>query len=838
MTITANDIKLLASARMVDATDGGGQMTGTPLQDGAENNVWPDISSLNFTQGALQLRKVYAAVLQAGTDTYLGAHAVIDDLPDDSDVAAVLMPATTSLQTVADLAVGLNAGGEGFGFAGAAHTTAAVASGASTVPVASVRAPLIPRTVLADAVAGNLVADGAQPTVVAWVPSGQTVAMLPSGLNRLQASLPPGARLRPGSLAGSFTAPGGAGTVACRPDGQATLSATGYSRAFIYDGVQGYAEGGGSDAFAGLTDIVITAEVLVQVQLPQRTIRFPVVDGQVAYSLQLPVGTAVNSEALSYTMATPVSTGLQFASPVTNGGASAQAGRETLQATTIALYGLQQVVTGSFATVNFASIDRSTGVLQLVLPAPAKAGTTIDVTFADSSTTPLLPAALVSGGLFASGSASVTPGAGLELVGAAFSIAGGEAGLSLLGGVVRNSANTVRGSASAAGVITIPGNDGLSLTHWYAAQFDPAYGVSGIAATLPTALAPATLEITGETALGAAFTATASASGVFSTAHVTGTYDRATGALDLTFAASTKLRSLAYSATRQSPQAVFAPLWGIDPTQFADDGTVPVLRAGQIVVLRHTASVAPATYANGNTINCGRTGLADVRLVGADGVSIKTGWSANLATGLVTVADISGWAQPVTVRHAIEHMAIVLSVPNAGAVVLSRAVDREFPAGSVLASALPLGDMQARAGQAFAQESWTGVWQDTRIGAAVAAQYQQAANPITVRNDGAVTERWAIVFNTSTTFRLIGETLGQIAVGDINTTFAPANPATGQPYFTIQATGWGAWSAGNVLRFNTTGANAPIWAARVVLPSAPSTAPDSILLAIRGDIDA
>jgi len=72
----------------------------------------------------------------------------------------------------------------------------------------------------------------------------------------------------------------------------------------------------------------------------------------------------------------------------------------------------------------------------------------------------------------------------------------------------------------------------------------------------------------------------------------------------------------------------------------------------------------------------------------------------------------------------------------------------------------------------------------------------------------------------------------------VNSVFAPINPATGVPYFTIAAAGWGVWSAGNVLRLNTYGANAPVWAARVTLPSAPSSTPDSLTIAVRGDIDA
>lgn len=838
MTITVSDIKLLASARMVDALDGGGRMTGNAVQDGAENNVFPDIGSvIDRAQGALQFRKLYPAVLNAGTDTLLGAHVLLDDLADDPTVSAVLMPSAGPNEEVSDLTAALNSAGENYGFRGASATTAEVADGASTVPLATTRAVLIPKTVLATAVAGDLVADGAQPTVVAWESAGRTVALAVSGFYLVPATSIGSGRLRPGSVTGTFTHASGAGTASSTADGMVTLTAPGYSRTATLDGYARSFYGSGSIAGDGLSALNLTAEVLVDVALPKQTLRYPVVDGQLTYVLALPPGTALNSESVAFTLATP----LPIIGSVTSsaGGADVALGKETMVARTIL-----ELPTGAPAivrpTVNYAYVNRATGVLTMVLPAPLKTGTDIVVTFAEGgNTTAVAPAALVSSGLFTGGSATATPGAGLELAAAAFDIVGGEAGLSLLQGVVRNASGTVRGSASAAGVLTIPGNDGRTITNWYAVQTDPNYGVTRVDAALPDSIDADTLVITGLTSLGASFSATANSAGVFATAHVTGTYNAATGALSLVFAASTKLRSLAYAATQQSPQTAFAPLWGLDAGSFAADGTVPVIRAGNIGVLRHTAAVAAATYANTNTVNVGRLNLSDVRVVGSNGVSIPNGWTVNLATGVLTVNDISGWAQPVTVRHTIEHAAMILSVPNSGAAVLGRAVTRAFPAGSVLSTALLLGDFQARAGASFSQESWTTVWSDTRIGSAIAPQYQQVSNPIAVTNAGAITERWAIIFTSSTTFRLIGESVGQIATGDINSNFSPINPATSVPYFTILATGWGSgWSNGNVLRLDTTGANGPVWAARAVIPSAPSSTPDSITIAVRGDIDA
>lgn len=393
-----------------------------------------------------------------------------------------------------------------------------------------------------------------------------------------------------------------------------------------------------------------------------------------------------------------------------------------------------------------------------------------------------------------------------------------------------------------------------------------------------------------------------------------------------------------------------------DPGQIMIDGgavlpagVAAAFRGGDGLVIHHTAALAAASYANGNTVNMGRTGLASVRLIGADGRSISTGWTVNLSTGVATVVDITGWSQPVVWRHTIEEVLacertwlpevrggstgsttsiatapFVLSIgltmfcgrsnvgrlqviskdglditgavingfaafakdlvagtvtfnsligqsaaqaafitshspvtlvssgsytaprtPSApqstpGRITFNRPLTKAFPAGTLISSMLLLGDLQARVGAAFSQQAWTSVWADARIGDAIGAQYQQLLNPIAVSNRGAVTERWALIFLTSTTFKVVGEALGQIATGDVNTNLAPVNPAaSGAPYFTLAAVGWGlGWAAGNVLRFNTFGANGPVWGGRCTLPSTPDSTPDSVTFAARGDQNA
>lgn len=256
-------------------------------------------------------------------------------------------------------------------------------------------------------------------------------------------------------------------------------------------------------------------------------------------------------------------------------------------------------------------------------------------------------------------------------------------------------------------------------------------------------------------------------------------------------------------------------------------GRVPYVLAGDTATLWNEAATTPATYSAGNTVNVGRTDLDQMALVDSAGVEVMrwlaggptpTGGFAtvNLSTGVLTFVTVAGLAQPCFVRHRIAHRSAVDTV-GARTVTLATALTRTFPAGSVLATHLPLGDVQARALNTFGQQAFTNVWSDTLIGSAAPTQYTGA---ITVTNQGAETDRWALIFTAANAFKLYSERLGLVASGSTTATFAPLNPATGAPYFSLATTGWSSdILVSSVFRFNTTGAAPPVWVVQCIKPS-------------------
>lgn len=298
--------------------------------------------------------------------------------------------------------------------------------------------------------------------------------------------------------------------------------------------------------------------------------------------------------------------------------------------------------------------------------------------------------------------------------------------------------------------------------------------------------------------------------------------------------------SIRYTAVAYSYLPLNAELIGVDPVRLPSDGKVPIFRVGAMAVVGNTQKVAPFTPTNGQVVNLGRTRLSRAVVRDSAGKAVYLGYSVDLEAGLLTFTDVSTMAKPVTIEHRVEDMAVISDAQISGDLTFTRRITHEYPiSGSYVSSALEYGDRYAHVSTVFDQATWDGVtWSDSASGAAATGTYNTALAPIVVTNAGASTERWALRFTSATAFQIIGEHVGVIGTGDINTDCAPINPATGQPYLTIKALGWGSgWAAGNILRINTQGALCPAWVVRTIQPGIESGTDYSFDLLTRGDVD-
>ncbi|WOP15764.1 hypothetical protein [Ottowia sp. SB7-C50] len=298
--------------------------------------------------------------------------------------------------------------------------------------------------------------------------------------------------------------------------------------------------------------------------------------------------------------------------------------------------------------------------------------------------------------------------------------------------------------------------------------------------------------------------------------------------------------TLRYSIVSFVYLPIDAELLGIDPTALPPDGRVVVFRPGELLVAAKTISGPAFAPSAGQTYNVGTTRLSLVRVLGPDGVAVEDGYSVNLNAGTVTFDNITGWPAQVTVYARQEVYRRIAEVRIDGTVRLTQPLGIELGVADVVSSALRQGDLFSRISRVYDQQTWNGTtWANGLSGDAAVGTYNTAANPIEINNLGGITERWALRFRSdATTFDLIGQHLGQVASGTKNADFSPINPASGAPYFTVRAAGWGnGWVAGNTLFIDTVGASFPVDVIRSVQPSSPGGGNYSFLLEQRGDVD-
>ncbi|UVB01341.1 hypothetical protein [Acinetobacter lwoffii] len=301
--------------------------------------------------------------------------------------------------------------------------------------------------------------------------------------------------------------------------------------------------------------------------------------------------------------------------------------------------------------------------------------------------------------------------------------------------------------------------------------------------------------------------------------------------------------SVRYNAVAYTYIPLDSEILGLSATRLPIDGRVPIFRVGGIgIVSSSKAQELPSAIA-GTTYDLNDQRISWAELEDANGTKVSVDlYTVDYDYGRVTLGGdfvLGNLVMPLMVKYRYQDMGLIRDVQINGQLTFTKPLTHNYDAvDTIVGSALVIGDMQARYTRKFVQGSWSNVWVDEPTGAGILANYNDSLYPFHVTNKGAIQERWALIFTDAQSFRCVGEYSGQIGTGTTNADYAPINPVTGVPYFTIKKEGWGAgWANGNVLRFNTVAANFPVWVIRTVKQSEPAILSDQFQIMLRGDID-
>lgn len=330
---------------------------------------------------------------------------------------------------------------------------------------------------------------------------------------------------------------------------------------------------------------------------------------------------------------------------------------------------------------------------------------------------------------------------------------------------------------------------------------------------------------------------------------VSGALDADTGLVTITLDVACFVHEVIveYASTASEVQLGVDETIGIAPEWLPPSRTAPIFRVGETLIVHHTDSEALPHPLQASTVYpLSRSNVQRIWLEAADGTRIPTAqYTVDLAAGTVTSIaglDLSGYQQPIQAFTTLEDEAAISAInPISRTIRLNQALRHAYPAFDTRVSSIVLwGDLAASVSIPFEQQAWTEVWSDARIGNPITGQYDAVQYPIQVTNNGAIAERWRIQFVGSTSAHIIGEHVGQIATAiSITENLAPINPSTQTPYFVIDYRGFSAgFVSGNLLRFNTGSADAPLGLIRVTQPSPPNPAMNErIRLVTIGDVN-
>lgn len=353
------------------------------------------------------------------------------------------------------------------------------------------------------------------------------------------------------------------------------------------------------------------------------------------------------------------------------------------------------------------------------------------------------------------------------------------------------------------------------------------------------------------TTVNGTYLATTNANGEFTGTDIntsTSFVDTTTGAVYVEFTAVVNPASIKYDAVAETTLPLDPALLGLNPVRLPPNGKVPVFDPGRHLVIFHEETTdISGTPISGQTITLSRSKQSYVEIIDVNGARLAFDqYSADKENGTVTFSDSlslvdrngAAMTGPYQVVDRVEDMVLCTDAQVTGLLSISAPLTRDYPADETkIASALVWGDVGARYYKLFSQQTFNG-WFDELNTDPITAQYDDVNYPIQINNKDSVAGRWMIRFTGSTTVEVVEETLG-VVLQNINinsTNVSPINPATNNPYWTMDFNGFGSgWVTGNVIRFNTDSGEENMWIIRTVQSGQLTELVDSIDVEIRGD---
>ena len=95
MAINQNDLEILKTQNMTDASDGGGLPSAVPVADGKSNNLFSDVSDIDRLMGRVRLRKIILAVMTGDDELLQATRLLFTELPENPNISVFAFKATS-----------------------------------------------------------------------------------------------------------------------------------------------------------------------------------------------------------------------------------------------------------------------------------------------------------------------------------------------------------------------------------------------------------------------------------------------------------------------------------------------------------------------------------------------------------------------------------------------------------------------------------------------------------------------------------------------------------------------------------------------------------------------